>query len=202
MLTRLDADLDSWSQFTTGARHRVSSRGLVWSRGGSLEVCTRCPVGHFRLDLLVEGTVPSSSRPRSCSARRKRQLINYLRASDLKVGLLFHFGPEPKFHRLVSPTCWSSTRQSSSLQSVSIRSIRFNPFPCRGDADQTASPRRTRQLHHLAFPPSPPEHHRAHHGERRERDRHRDEHARTDRAPSGAPTPTRAGSRAPRTRTG
>ena len=32
-----------------------------------------------------------------------RQLQNYLRATNLSVGLLFHFGPEPKFHRLVGP---------------------------------------------------------------------------------------------------
>ena len=27
------------------------------------------------------------------------QLHNYLRATNLEVGLLFHFGPEPKFYR-------------------------------------------------------------------------------------------------------
>ena len=32
-----------------------------------------------------------------------RQLHNYLRATTLAIGLLLHFGPEPKFHRLISP---------------------------------------------------------------------------------------------------
>ena len=28
-----------------------------------------------------------------------RQVFSYLRASNLRVGLLFHFGPEPRFYR-------------------------------------------------------------------------------------------------------
>jgi GxxExxY protein len=31
----------------------------------------------------------------------KRQLLNYMRAARLSVGLLLHFGPEPKVHRQV-----------------------------------------------------------------------------------------------------
>jgi GxxExxY protein len=31
----------------------------------------------------------------------ERQLLNYLRASTLEVGLLLHFGPQPRFHRRV-----------------------------------------------------------------------------------------------------
>jgi hypothetical protein len=31
----------------------------------------------------------------------QRQLYNYLRATSLEVGLLFHFGREPQFYRLV-----------------------------------------------------------------------------------------------------
>jgi GxxExxY protein len=31
----------------------------------------------------------------------KRQTLNYLRSTNLEVALILHFGPEPKFHRLV-----------------------------------------------------------------------------------------------------
>jgi GxxExxY protein len=32
----------------------------------------------------------------------KRQILNYLRATNLEVGLVLHFGLEARFHRLVS----------------------------------------------------------------------------------------------------
>ena len=32
----------------------------------------------------------------------KRQLINYLRATGLEVGLLLHFGPEARFQRCIN----------------------------------------------------------------------------------------------------
>jgi GxxExxY protein len=31
-----------------------------------------------------------------------RQLLSYLRATKLEVGLLLHFGPEPRYFRVVS----------------------------------------------------------------------------------------------------
>lgn len=32
----------------------------------------------------------------------ERQLLNYLRATDLEVGILLHFGAKPGFHRVIS----------------------------------------------------------------------------------------------------
>ena len=34
----------------------------------------------------------------------KRQTLNYLRSTNLEVALILHFGPEPKFYRLVHST--------------------------------------------------------------------------------------------------
>ena len=33
----------------------------------------------------------------------RRQLLSYLKGTNLEIGLLLHFGPEPKFHRLIHP---------------------------------------------------------------------------------------------------
>lgn len=39
-----------------------------------------------------------------------RQLLNYLRATNLEVGLLFHFGPEAKFYRVFAANSTKSHR--------------------------------------------------------------------------------------------
>lgn len=61
-------------------------------------------VGFFRSDLLVEDKIAVEVKATDLLApTAKRQLLNYLRVSDLDVGLLLHFGAEPTFHRLESP---------------------------------------------------------------------------------------------------
>lgn len=49
-------------------------------------------------DRLVVETKATLETPKAA----ERQLLNYLRATNLEVGLLLHFGPEAKFHRVVS----------------------------------------------------------------------------------------------------
>ena len=60
-------------------------------------------LGYQRLDMIVDGKVVVEAKsthdlPESAT----RQLHNYLRATSLEVGILLHFGPEPKFFRLVN----------------------------------------------------------------------------------------------------
>jgi GxxExxY protein len=62
------------------------------------------PVGHFRLDLLVDDRVAVEVKATTVlGPTDKRQLLNYLRATSIDVGLLLHYGPEPKCHRVVAP---------------------------------------------------------------------------------------------------
>jgi GxxExxY protein len=64
--------------------------------------------GNFRVDLLVnERVVVEVKAASTLGPTDKRQLINYLRATQLEVGLLLHFGPEPKFHRFANRS-WQS----------------------------------------------------------------------------------------------
>jgi len=61
------------------------------------------PVGHFRVDLLVEDRLAVELEAgRALVPEDRKQLHNWLRASNLTLGLLFHFGPRPTFHRLIS----------------------------------------------------------------------------------------------------
>ena len=56
-----------------------------------------------RLDMVVEGRVVIEAKATQVLAPiATRQLLSYLRASKLQVGLLLHFGPEPQFYRVVN----------------------------------------------------------------------------------------------------
>jgi GxxExxY protein len=66
---------------------------LVWFRGQQ--------VGDFDADLLVEGLVLLELKSaRAIDPAFEAQLINYLRATDVEVGLLLNFGPKPEYRRL------------------------------------------------------------------------------------------------------
>ena len=59
-------------------------------------------VGYFRADLLVENQVIVELKTGSgFSAVDRDQLLSYLRASSIEVGLLMLFGPRPLFRRHV-----------------------------------------------------------------------------------------------------
>jgi GxxExxY protein len=59
-------------------------------------------VGHYRIDLLVNDVLVLEIKAgASISEQDERQLRNYLRCSNLEVGLLLNFGPAPKFRRFV-----------------------------------------------------------------------------------------------------
>lgn len=59
-------------------------------------------VGDFEADMLVEKTVLLELKTaRALDSPHEAQLLNYLRATDIEVGLLLNFGLKPEFKRLV-----------------------------------------------------------------------------------------------------
>lgn len=57
-----------------------------------------------RLDMVVDGKVVVEIKSGSAlPPTATRQLLNYLRATKLEVGLLLHFGPKPRHYREYSP---------------------------------------------------------------------------------------------------
>jgi GxxExxY protein len=57
-------------------------------------------IGEFRADLLVDGKVLVELKTgRDIEPAWEKQLLNYLRATDIEVGLLFNFGPNAQFKR-------------------------------------------------------------------------------------------------------
>jgi GxxExxY protein len=103
-------------------------RGLRVAEEYPVEVVYKgVSVGAFRMDLLVGGRVVVEVKASTfLGPTDKRQLLNYLRATNLEVGLLLHFGPEPTFHRFVNKKCSSAcTRRaapSGSDPAVSVSS--------------------------------------------------------------------------------
>jgi GxxExxY protein len=66
----------------------------VWFRGRS--------VGEFRIDMLVNRLVIVEFKAaRSIDPSHEAQLLNYLRATPVEVGLILNFGVKPEFRRLV-----------------------------------------------------------------------------------------------------
>lgn len=59
-------------------------------------------VGVFRSDILVESRIVLELKAaRALSPADEIQVLNYLRATDLELGLLLHFGPKPQFRRFI-----------------------------------------------------------------------------------------------------
>lgn len=59
-------------------------------------------VGDFRADMLVEGCLLIEIKAASqLSQAHEAQLLNYLKATHIQVGLLLNFGPRPEFRRRV-----------------------------------------------------------------------------------------------------
>jgi GxxExxY protein len=59
-------------------------------------------VGDFRADLLVQQTVIVELKSaRAIESAHEAQLLNYLRATEIEVGLVMNFGPKPEFKRLI-----------------------------------------------------------------------------------------------------
>jgi GxxExxY protein len=57
-------------------------------------------IGEFRVDLLVDRKVILELKTgRDIEPAWEKQLLNYLRATDIEVGLLFNFGPNAQFKR-------------------------------------------------------------------------------------------------------
>ena len=58
----------------------------------------------MRIDAVVDGRLVVEAKAADVvHASARRQLHSYLRCTRFEVGLLLHFGPEPRFHRIVCP---------------------------------------------------------------------------------------------------
>ena len=75
--------------------HRVAREVGIAMRYKHLEL------GYMRLDMLVDDRLIIEAKSSSVLPHyASRQIYNYLRASNLEIGLLLQFGPKPVFDRV------------------------------------------------------------------------------------------------------
>src|SRR5882762_1161526 len=80
----------------------------VWFRGNQ--------VGDFSADMLVEKCVLIELKAvRSLDSSHTAQLLNYLRATEIEVGLLLNFGLKPDFKRLIFDNPRKAIRENPCL---------------------------------------------------------------------------------------
>ena len=74
-------------------------------------------VGEFRADIIVDDKVLLELKAaKSIEPVFEAQLLNYLRCTDIEVGLLLNFGPKPQVRRFV----YDNRRKQLSVSSASI----------------------------------------------------------------------------------
>ena len=77
-----------------GLEARAQVRIPVWFRGQR--------VGQFEGDLLVNSSILLELKVAQClNFSHQAQLLNYLRATNIEIGLLLNFGVKPEFRMLV-----------------------------------------------------------------------------------------------------
>ena len=81
----------------------LAAHGMIVMRQHPLQVWFRGErIGNFHPDLVVgNAVIVELKATRSLEPAHEAQLLNYLRASDLEVGLLLNFGLVPKIKRMV-----------------------------------------------------------------------------------------------------
>ncbi len=66
----------------------------IWFRGRT--------IGEYKADLIVNRVVLLELKAaRALDSAHEAQILNYLRATNIEVGLLLNFGPKPQFKRFV-----------------------------------------------------------------------------------------------------
>ena len=82
------------------------------------------PIGLYEADLIAEASVILEVKTGLVlDPVAPVQLLNYLRASDLRVGLVLHFGPRPQIRRVISSGRFSRLASAHGVDAEPIGSV-------------------------------------------------------------------------------
>lgn len=91
------------SVYENALYYELCSNGLQPQKQVALDVYFKDQrVGEFKADLLIDEVIIIELKTEETLTRiHEAQLLNYLKATNIEVGLLLNFGKEPAFKRLV-----------------------------------------------------------------------------------------------------
>ena len=91
------------SLYATALEWELLARGHRVARELGVRVFYKhVELGMQRLDMVVDDALVVEIKSTATLQKiASRQLYNYLRATNLEVGLLLHFGPDPQFFRII-----------------------------------------------------------------------------------------------------
>jgi GxxExxY protein len=106
--------------------YRESMRIALFQAGLRVEAEVPVPVsfrgnvvGVFRADLVVDGRVVVELKTADLiSKAHEAQVLHYLRASPMEIGLLMNFGPDAKFRRIIMQNARKKRMSSEALQEL------------------------------------------------------------------------------------
>jgi GxxExxY protein len=106
--------------------YREAMRIALGQAGLPVEVEVSVPVsfrgslvGVFRADLVVDGRVVIELKTaESISKAHEAQVLHYLRASTMEIGLVMNFGPDAKFRRIVMQNVRKKRTSAEVLQQL------------------------------------------------------------------------------------
>jgi GxxExxY protein len=91
------------SVYYNALAHEFTKAGVAFEREVPMTVWyDGISLGSFRTDFVVEGPVVAEVKASELvSEGHRKQLLNWMRASDREVGLLLHFGTRAAFNRIL-----------------------------------------------------------------------------------------------------
>jgi len=91
------------SVYKKALAHEFTKAGIAFEKEVPIQVWyDGICAGFFRADFLVEGAVVVEAKARqTLDDADRKQLMNYMRASAIEVGLLLHFGGKAAFQRIL-----------------------------------------------------------------------------------------------------
>jgi GxxExxY protein len=108
----IDTCFKVYNKLGFGFLENVYERAMIFEMGRNGLVCSRqlpvsvlyegVNVGNYFADIVVsESVILEIKAANALCEDHERQLINYLKATDIEVGLLLNFGTTPEFKRKV-----------------------------------------------------------------------------------------------------